>query len=76
LVIVGIREELRHAPLGNIDALFSSEKDVNVNQCGIGITALGVATVLLCAIQTWSLAKVKKLLGVKPVQIVGKLSKN
>ena len=44
LMIEGIREEVRSARLGNLKILFSSEKNVKVDQTGIGVTALGIVS--------------------------------
>ena len=43
-VIDGIRDELRNARLRNVRLLYSSEKNVRVNQTGVGITALGIVS--------------------------------
>jgi hypothetical protein len=42
--IDGIRDELRSARLSNIRLLYSSEKNIRVDQTGIGITAFGVVS--------------------------------
>lgn len=44
LVIEGIREEVRSARLENLKLLCSSEKNVEVDQTGIGITAVGIVS--------------------------------
>jgi selenophosphate synthetase-related protein len=42
LVLDGVREELRNARLRGVKILCSSEKNVKVNQTGIGVTAIGL----------------------------------
>jgi len=42
LVLEGVREELRNARLRGVEILCSSEKNVKVNQTGIGVTAIGL----------------------------------
>jgi hypothetical protein len=44
LVIEGIREEVRSARLRKLRLLCSSEKNVKVDQTGIGITAVGIVS--------------------------------
>jgi uncharacterized protein YcfJ len=44
LVIEGIKEEVRSARLDNLRMLCSSEKNVKVDQTGIGITAIGIVS--------------------------------
>jgi hypothetical protein len=41
LIIAGIREEVRSSRLRNIRTLYSSEKNVEVKQTGVGISAFG-----------------------------------
>jgi selenophosphate synthetase-related protein len=43
-VIEGIKEEVRNARLRNLRLLYSSEKNVKVNQTGIGITIVGIVS--------------------------------
>jgi hypothetical protein len=45
LMIEGIRDELRNSHFSKVPMLSSSEKNVRVNQTGIGITALGLVSV-------------------------------
>jgi hypothetical protein len=42
LVLEGVREEVRNARLGGVRILCSSEKNVKVDQTGIGVTAIGL----------------------------------
>jgi len=44
LMIEGVRDELRHARLSNLQLLCSSEKNVRVDQTGLGITAFGLVS--------------------------------
>ena len=43
-VMEGIRREVRHAHLGNVRIVCSSEKNFKVKQTGIGITAIGLVS--------------------------------
>jgi len=41
-LLEGVREEVREAGLGKLRILCSSEKNVRVNQTGVGVTAIGL----------------------------------